>query len=143
MLCQGMYPDFLTIGGVSFAADINGGLSVFKVNIENSKSNILTTLQILAPSEYEARDYLYLNGWKVIDIKKVNVDNETVNINLNADDVHSPMPERIVINSKPKDNIDSLLRSESSEDNSADGYPVLIDGSNPYKKKSVSKVFSL
>ncbi len=58
----------ITGGGNVYAATYEE-LNMYEVRIENNLSKIITTMQVMAVDEDQARHNVYLNGWTVIGVR--------------------------------------------------------------------------
>jgi len=71
-LLKGLFLISLTIGGVNLLyAQFDSNDNIYKLVIENNRSKVISNIELYAPTAYEAKNLIELNGWSVIDIKLI------------------------------------------------------------------------
>ena len=100
LLSQAVFQESLIIGGaeLAFAAEAYSERDTFAVTIENNTSKVTTVMTVFAKDEQDATGQVSLNGWTVIDVKRLGK-KEAKSFNLPSDSVNSVMPERVRIKS--------------------------------------------
>lgn len=94
----------LIFGGDSIAKNIK---NIFEVYAEKAPKGVKTTFHVWAATEDEAREQIYLNGWKVLSIKKLNQKKDIQELSLKGDSVN-------VIDTISQE-VDNLTYKESSK----------------------------
>ncbi len=97
---------------------------MYEVRIENNLSKIITTMTVMAPTEQEAKDNVYLNGWTVIGVKLLK---ERVNktYNLDSEGVAVTIPGKVELENAIDIPSEAVVSKEQGNKNTADNLNLL------------------
>ncbi len=106
----------------AFAAEAYPERGVFAVTIENNTSKVSTVMTVFAKNEQDAHDQVALNGWTVIEVKRL-TEKDVKRFDLSADSINSVTPGRVRVESSLKEGAGQALGGGKDGTEDTAGYP--------------------